>query len=175
MPRIAKPSVEVLRVGLISDTHGLLREEATAFLSGCSHIVHAGDIGSERILQELAQIAPVTAVRGNNDKGPWADVLPASTLVQLGAVRLYAIHDLTQLDIEPVAAGVAVVVSGHSHRPLIQEREGVMYINPGSAGPRRFRLPIAIAVLEISGSSITPRIAQLSRDPGARSATRGTF
>ena len=172
MPRAAI-HVPVLRVGLISDTHGLLRAQATALLRGCNHIVHAGDIGSERILQELADIAPLTAVRGNNDKGPWADALPASALVQLGAVLLYVIHDLTQLDIEPAAAGVAVVVCGHSHRALIQQREGVMYINPGSAGPRRFRLPITIAQLEISGTSITPSVAGLSDHPRARSATRG--
>jgi hypothetical protein len=164
----ALAAIPALRIGLISDTHGLLRAQATAFLRGCSHIVHAGDIGSEHILHELSGIAPVTAVRGNNDKGPWAEVLPESTLVHLGSVWLYVLHDLTQLDIEPTAAGVAVVVSGHSHRPLIQERDGIIYVNPGSAGPRRFRLPIAIAELEICGNSITPRIAELSDESGAR-------
>lgn len=152
----------MLRVGLISDTHGLLRPAAAAFLRGCNHIIHAGDIGSERILHELSVIARVTAVRGNNDKDAWAVALPESSLVQLGAIVLYVIHDLTQLDIDPPAAGVRVVVSGHSHRPLVRERDGVIYINPGSAGPRRFKLPITAASLEISGSSITPSITEFS-------------
>lgn len=151
-----------LRVAVISDTHGLLRPEATAFLRGCNHIVHAGDIGSEQVLQELSAIAPVTAVRGNNDKGPWARALPETELAQFGEVLAYVIHDLAQLDIEPQAAGVTVVVSGHSHQPLIQERDSVLYVNPGSAGPRRFKLPIAVAELNVAGKSVTSRIVQLA-------------
>jgi uncharacterized protein len=151
----------MLRVGVISDTHGLLRPEATAFLRGCDHILHGGDIGSQDILRELSVIAPTSAVRGNNDKGPWAKALPETELVRLGPVFVYVIHDLAQLDIEPHAAGVSVVVSGHSHQPLIQERGGVLYVNPGSAGPRRFRLPIAAAELNIAGRSVTPRIVEL--------------
>ncbi|MFZ0009328.1 MAG: metallophosphoesterase family protein [Steroidobacteraceae bacterium] len=151
-----------LRVAVISDTHGLLRPEATAFLRGCNHIVHAGDIGSEQVLQELSAIAPVTAVRGNNDKGPWARALPETELAQFGEVLAYVIHDLAQLDIEPQAAGVTVVVSGHSHQPLIQERNSVLYVNPGSAGPRRFKLPIAVAELNVAGKSVTSRIVQLA-------------
>jgi len=151
----------MLRVGLISDTHGLLRPEASAFLRGCDHIVHGGDIGDRKVLQELAGIAPTTAVRGNNDKGAWAEALPETKLVQLGEVLVYAIHDLAQLDIEPQAAGVSVVVSGHSHEPVMQERNGVLYINPGSAGPRRFKLPIAIGEISIAGKSVTPRIVEL--------------
>jgi len=149
------------RIGLISDTHGLLRPEALAFLRGCDHIVHGGDIGEQRILDELATIAPVTAVRGNNDTAIWAKDVPETALIELGGVRLYAIHDLAQLAVDPVAAGVRVVVSGHSHRPLAQERDGVLYINPGSAGPRRFKLPISAAELLLDGDAVTPRIVEL--------------
>lgn len=152
----------MLRVGIISDTHGILRPEASTFLRGCNHIVHGGDIGTQDILHELSLIAPITAVRGNNDKGPWANALPETELVQFGAVFVYLIHDLAHLDVDPKAAGVSVVVSGHSHQPLIQERDGVLYINPGSAGPRRFKLPIAVAELKIAGNSITPSIVELS-------------
>lgn len=157
-----------LRVGVISDTHGLLRPEATTFLRGCGHIVHAGDIGSPDILRQLSAIAPTTVVRGNNDKGPWAKALPETELVQLGEVFVYVIHDIARLDIEPQAAGVGVVVSGHSHRPRIQERDGALYVNPGSAGPRRFRLPIAVAELSIWGKSVTSRIVELSEPGSAR-------
>jgi uncharacterized protein len=153
----------MLRVGVISDTHGLLRPEARAFLRGSHHIVHGGDIGSPDVLRELAAIAPLTAVRGNNDKGSWANALLETELVQFGELSLYVIHDLAQLDIEPHAAGVSVVVSGHSHQPLIQERDGVLYVNPGSAGPRRFRLPIAVAELSIAGKSVTSRIVELGQ------------
>ncbi|HEX7917519.1 metallophosphoesterase family protein [Rudaea sp.] len=152
----------MLRVGLISDTHGLLRPEAGAFLRGCDHIVHGGDIGSPGILQELSAIAPVTAVRGNNDKGAWARPLPETASVRLGDALVHVLHDLAQLDIEPGAAGVCVVVSGHSHRPHIEERDGVLYVNPGSAGPRRFKLPITVAELVIVGKSVTSRIVELA-------------
>ena len=155
-----------LRIGLISDTHGLLRPEATAFLRGCDHIVHGGDIGHAGILDELAALAPVTAVRGNNDVGPWASGLRDTELVRLGDLCLYAIHDLTELDIEPAAAGVRVVVSGHSHKPMVIERDGVLFVNPGSAGPRRFRLPIAVAELIVRRDAVSPRIVEL--DVGAR-------
>jgi uncharacterized protein len=152
----------MLRVGLIADTHGLLRPEAGAFLRGCSHIVHGGDIGSADVLRALSAIAPVTAVRGNNDRGSWAEALPETQLLQFEEVFVYVIHDLTQLDIEPKAAGVRVVVSGHSHKPLVQERHGVLYVNPGSAGPRRFKLPVALAELDIAGKSVTSRLVELS-------------
>ena len=152
----------MLRVGLISDTHGLLREEAKAFLRGCDHIVHGGDIGDERVLEALAAIAPVTAVRGNNDFGAWAEGIRETELITLGGVYLYAIHDLAQLDIDPGAAGVSVVVSGHSHKPLVTERDGVLFVNPGSAGPRRFKLPISIAELVIDGDgAISARTVEL--------------
>jgi uncharacterized protein len=149
------------RVGIISDTHGLLRPEAVAFLNGCDRIVHGGDIGNAEILSKLSSIAPVTAVRGNNDKGAWAEALPETELFEIHGAYIYAIHDLALLDIEPSAAGVQVVVSGHSHKPGIEHRDGVIYLNPGSAGPRRFRLPVAVAELTIVGGSISARIVEL--------------
>ncbi len=151
----------MIRVGLISDTHGLLRPDAVAFLQGSDCIVHAGDICDPTVLERLAAIAPLTAVRGNNDRGAWAEHLNETEFVQAGAISIYAIHDLAGLDIEPRAAGVRVVVSGHSHRPLVEERDGVLYVNPGSAGPRRFRLPIALGELIVDGDSVSARIAEL--------------
>jgi putative phosphoesterase len=150
-----------LRIGLISDTHGLLRPQAKAFLDGSDFIVHAGDICDSLILDELAAMAPLTAVRGNNDKGPWAERLRESETLQVGEVRIHVIHDLKQLDLDPGAAGVRVVVSGHSHKPLVSERGGVLYVNPGSAGRRRFKLPISAGELRISGASVTARLADL--------------
>jgi putative phosphoesterase len=149
------------RVGLISDTHGLLRSEAVTFLRGSDVIVHAGDIGDANILSALNAMAPVTAVRGNNDQGPWADAIAESQTLRVGDVSIYVLHDLAQLDLDPVAAGVGVVVSGHSHKPAVQTRNGVLYVNPGSAGPRRFSLPIAVAALEIAGRSVTANLVQL--------------
>jgi len=149
------------RIGLISDTHGLLRPEASTFLRGCDHIIHGGDICEQRILDELVAIAPLTVVRGNNDVGAWARDIPETALFELGGVRFYAIHNLAELPIDPVAAGVRVVVSGHSHRPLAQERDGVLFVNPGSAGPRRFKLPISAGELLLDGGAITPRIVEL--------------
>jgi hypothetical protein len=135
--------------GVISDTHGLLRPEALAALRGADRIIHAGDVGGPEVLAALAALAPVTAVRGNNDRGPWADALPASEVVEAGGVSLYVIHDVAEIDLDPRAAGVRVVVSGHSHRPGQTERDGVLWFNPGSAGPRRFRLPIALGRLTV--------------------------
>jgi putative phosphoesterase len=151
----------MFRVGLISDTHGLLRPEAKAFLQGSDYIVHGGDIGEAVILEELAAIAPVTAVRGNNDRGPWAEQLGEFEFLQVGEVFIYAIHDLAQLQIDPSAAGVRVVVSGHSHKPRVQELGGVLYVNPGSSGPRRFTLPVAVGELIVTGSSVSARIVEL--------------
>ncbi|MDN6883999.1 metallophosphoesterase family protein [Variovorax sp. CAN2819] len=162
----------MFRIGLISDTHGLMRPEAIAFLQGSDFIVHGGDIGNAGILEALAAIAPLTAVRGNNDREPWADAIAETELVKFGGVHLYAIHDLAQLDIDPPAAGVRVVVSGHSHKPKVEERGGVLYINPGSAGPRRFKLPISVAELVIDGASVTARVVSI--DPqGALPSTGG--
>lgn len=150
-----------IRVGLISDTHGLLRPEAKAFLQGSDRILHAGDVCEQRILEELAAIAPVTAVRGNNDKGAWAGQLRGTELFQVGELFVYAVHDLADLDIDPHAAGVRVVVSGHSHKPRVEERDGVLYVNPGSAGPRRFTLPIAVGELLVRGRAVSARIVEL--------------
>jgi putative phosphoesterase len=149
-----------MRIGLISDTHGLLRPEVLDFLRGSDHIVHGGDVCDAGVLQTLRAIAPVTAVRGNNDRGAWAAALPESELVRLGDVFVYAIHDLAEIDIDPRAAGVQVVVSGHSHRPAIEERDGVLYVNPGSAGPRRFRLPICAGELAVEGGRVSARLVE---------------
>jgi uncharacterized protein len=157
--------VTALRVGVLSDTHGLLRSEATAFLQGCDHILHGGDIGGEEILEQLAVLAPVSAVRGNNDTQAWAASLPDSRLLELAGVRWYVIHDLGRLAIEPCASGVQIIVSGHSHQPCLREQNGVIYLNPGSAGPRRFKLPISIAEVRIAGTAITPRLVQLHGPP----------
>lgn len=146
-----------IRIGLISDTHGLVRPEALAALAGCAHIVHGGDVGDGEVLRVLASIAPVTAVRGNNDHGPWAQALRETELVEAGGIFLYAVHDIAELDIDPAAAGVQVVVSGHSHRPRMEERDGVWFANPGSAGPRRFSLPVSVGEVVIEGGRVTAR------------------
>jgi len=157
----ADRDVDNTRIGLISDTHGLLRPEALTFLEGSDLIVHAGDICDPSILDALSRIAPVTAVRGNNDRGAWAERIRDSEVIQVGALYLYAIHDLCGIDIDPVAAGMQVVISGHSHRPCIETREGVLYVNPGSSGPRRFRLPISVGELRVSGNKATARIVEI--------------
>jgi putative phosphoesterase len=149
-----------VRVGLISDTHGLLRPEVLSFLEGSDHIVHGGDVCDPSVLERLAAIAPVTAVRGNNDRGAWASSLRETELFKLGDVLIYAIHDLAELDIEPGADGVRVVVSGHSHQPSVEHRGGVLYVNPGSAGPRRFKLPISAGELILKGSAASARIVE---------------
>jgi putative phosphoesterase len=149
------------RIALISDTHGLLRPEARAFLQDSDFIVHAGDICDPATLDELAAIAPLTAVRGNNDHGGWAERLRETEFLQVGELFIYAIHDLDRLDIDPAAAGVQVVVSGHSHKPLVETRDGVLYVNPGSAGPRRFKLPITAAELSVTDDGVSARIVEL--------------
>ena len=150
-----------LNVGLISDTHGLMRPEALEALRGCGHIVHGGDIGKPEVLEALRQIAPVTAVRGNNDGAAWAEGIPETAVVEAGGARLYVIHDLAQLPIDPAAAGCAAVISGHSHKPLVREEGGVLYVNPGSAGPRRFKLPISVGLLSIRRGKVTARLIAL--------------
>jgi putative phosphoesterase len=149
------------RVGLISDTHGLVRPQALAALRGSDHIVHAGDIVEPAILATLAGIAPLTAVRGNNDRGPWAQALADTETLTLGAVTLCVIHDLKQLAIDPHAAGCDVVVAGHTHKPVVERRDGVLFVNPGSAGPRRFALPVTVGMLEIEGRSVRAEIVKL--------------
>jgi putative phosphoesterase len=157
-----KPAAAMIRVGLISDTHGLLRPQAKVFLTGCDYIVHAGDVGDPAILDELATLAPVSCVRGNNDNGAWAERLHQTEFLRVGELLIYVIHDLSQLDIDLRAAEIRVVVCGHSHRPSVEERNGILYVNPGSAGPRRFKLPVAAAELTIAGSSVSARIVDLS-------------
>jgi len=153
----------MIRVGLISDTHGLLRPEALAFLEGSDHIVHGGDICDASVLEALSALAPVTAVRGNNDDGSWASRLRETELFQVGEIFIYAIHDLAHLEMAPSAAGVQVVVSRHSHKPSVERRDGILYVNPGSAGPRRFKLPVSIGELTVTGRSVSARIVELVR------------
>jgi putative phosphoesterase len=141
-----------------------LRPQAIDFLRGCESIIHAGDICDPTIIDELARIAPVTVVRGNNDVGAWARALPEKELVKIGGIFIYVIHDLAELDIDPVAAGVQVVVSGHSHKPVIERRDGVVFVNSGSAGPRRFKLPISVAELVIAGGSVSARLVELKNE-----------
>jgi putative phosphoesterase len=148
-------------VGVISDTHGLLRPEAVALLRGVDGIIHAGDIGGPEILTSLAAIAPVTAVRGNNDNGSWARALPATAVLDAGGSLIYVLHDLHELDLDPSASGFRVVVAGHSHRPANQERDGVLWFNPGSAGPRRFKLPIAVGRLVIERGDVRGEIVTI--------------
>ena len=146
-----------MRVGLISDTHGLLRPEALEALQGVGHIIHAGDIG-DGVLAGLGRIAPVTAIRGNGDTGPWANDIPETAQLQLEDTRIYVIHDLAEFD---SFADVDVVVSGHSHMPEFYTEEGILYVNPGSAGPRRFKLPICVGFLEIAGGTVSASLQEL--------------
>ncbi len=151
------------RIGVISDTHGILRAEAASALAGCGRIIHAGDVGEESILGELERIAPVQAVRGNVDMEPWARRLPETHVAEVGGVSIYVLHDLLALDLEPEAAGIGVVIHGHTHRPAIEDRDGVKYLNPGSAGPRRFSLPVSIAILHIRDGVISAEIVEIVR------------
>ncbi len=148
-------------VGVIADTHGLMRQEAINALKGSDLILHAGDVGKPEVLVTLAQIAPVIAIRGNVDQGAWAESLPAQTTVEIKGVRLHLIHDLNDLAIDPIANGFSAIIAGHSHQPSLKIREGVHLINPGSAGPRRFRLPISIALLVVEDGSLHPTLVEL--------------
>ncbi|MBD2259756.1 metallophosphoesterase family protein [Pseudanabaena sp. FACHB-2040] len=149
------------QVGVISDTHGLLRPEALAALTGSNLILHAGDIGSLEVLTELGKIAPVIAIRGNNDKGPWAETIPERETVQIEGVAVYLLHSVKDLDLDPKSAGIQVVISGHSHKPAITTDNGILFLNPGSAGPRRFKLPISVARLQIEGSEVQSALVEL--------------
>jgi uncharacterized protein len=153
--------VTMLRIGVISDTHGLLRPEAEQRLAGAAHIIHAGDIGRPEIIDSLRRIAPVIAIRGNVDKGRWADSYPETETVSLGGHSIHVLHDIHDLQLDPVASGINVVISGHSHRPLIETKDGVLYLNPGSAGPRRLNLPITLATLKLSASGLRPLLHHL--------------
>lgn len=154
---------KIKRIGLISDTHGLLRESAVEALVDSDIIIHAGDIDTPEILATLETIAPVFPVRGNMDRNPGGTALPKYKIVEMDAFSIYVLHDIAQLDLDPAAAGFAVVVSGHSHQPKIKYRDDVLYINPGSAGPRRFTLPISVGMLEIENGRITPKIIELDK------------
>lgn len=156
-------------IGVISDTHGLLRWEAEAALAKVDHIIHAGDVGAPEVIERLGRIAPLTVVRGNNDKGHWAEALPASAIVEICGQRLYVLHDIAKLDIDPVADGFAAVVAGHSHKPGVSEKNGVLFLNPGSAGPRRFSLPVAVAKLFVDNGAVRAEICNLTiKAPAAR-------
>ena len=148
-------------VGVISDTHGLVRPEALEALKGSELIIHAGDVGGPEVLEELGRIAPVVAVRGNNDRGAWAEALAEYEAIEVNGSFVYVLHDLKELDIAPAGAGFRVVVSGHSHKPLAEERRGVFYLNPGSAGPRRFKLPVTVARLKVSSDGTSAEILSL--------------
>ncbi len=150
-----------LRIGLISDTHGLLRPQALAALEGCDHILHAGDIGKSEILDALRQLAPLTAVRGNNDVDAWADALRDVEELWLGETGIYLVHDQADIPADLKARGFSVVVTGHSHKPLITERAGLVHVNPGSAGPRRFKLPVAVGFLLIENSRVEAELREL--------------
>ena len=150
-----------MKIGVISDTHGLLRPEALAALHNVDHILHAGDVGDAEILDQLRQIAPVTAIRGNIDRHGTCALLPEIELLELSGCSIYMLHDANALDLDPVAAGIQVVVSGHSHQPRIEWRKNVLYFNPGSAGPRRFSLPVTIAHLELTAGKAHARLIEI--------------
>ena len=154
-----------MRIGVVSDTHGLLRPEAITALRGSNRILHAGDVGDPGILDRLRELAPVTAVRGNVDRGLWAAALPETELLEIEGFSIYLIHDLRQLDLKPEAAGIRVVIYGHSHQPKIEEKNGVLFLNPGSAGARRFHLPVSIGVLEINARKIQAHLIKLEVQP----------
>jgi len=151
-----------IKVGVISDTHGLLRPEALEALRGSDLIIHAGDVGSSEVLDRLRDVAPTFAVRGNNDKGAWAAKLPLTADIDVGEIRVHVVHEIAHFDLKRQAAGISVVVSGHSHRPSAERRDGILYLNPGSAGPQRFTLPIAVARLSVSGSRVRSKIVELA-------------
>ena len=151
-----------MRIGIISDTHGLLRREAIEQLTGADHIIHAGDIGAAEVIDGLRKIARTTAVKGNVDRGEWGKEHPETEFVVHAGRAFYVVHNLKEITLDPAASGFDVVISGHSHRPKIETKNGIVYVNPGSAGPRRFKLPVAVATLAIAGSVILPRILEIA-------------
>jgi uncharacterized protein len=151
----------MVNIGVISDTHGLLRPKAVAALDGSDYIFHAGDIGSPEILEELGQIAPVSAIRGNVDTDPWAKAIPLTRIVEAGGLKFYLIHNRAEL--KKVPEGIAAVIFGHSHQPLIENRGDVLYFNPGSAGPRRFKLPVSVGIIHIKDGKLSPALIPLVR------------
>ena len=155
------PDHPILQIGVISDTHGLLRPEAVVALAGSEAIIHAGDVGDPAILTELERIAPVTAVRGNIDIAPWANALPQTNVLEMGGVSIYVLHNIGELDLDPAAARFAAVIYGHSHKPTIELRKKVLFFNPGSAGPRRFSLPISVGKLVVRDGKLKPELIEL--------------
>jgi uncharacterized protein len=158
------PGDEII-VGVISDTHGLLRQEAVAALKGADLIIHAGDVGAPEVIDALRSLAPTFVVRGNVDKAHWAAALPMTARVEVGGLVFHVLHDIAELDLDPAAAGYSAVVYGHSHKPSIEMRDGVLFLNPGSAGPRRFKLPVSIARVGVSGQQLRPEIVELKVKP----------
>ena len=152
----------MMRIGVTSDTHGLLRPEVIKHLAGTDQIIHAGDIGAPEVIEGLRRIAPTTAIRGNIDTGAWATDYPETKLVALGGRTLYVLHNLKKIEVDPTACEIDIIISGHSHRPKFETKNGVLYLNPGSAGPCRFKLPIALAILTLSGRTILPRIQEIA-------------
>ncbi len=161
-PVVWKAAKAVARIGVISDTHGLLRDEALTALTGSDLIIHAGDVGGPEILDRLRTLAPVVAVRGNIDTGAWASALPETVTIEADAVRIYVLHDVHELDLDPAAAAFDIVIGGHSHQPSETKRGGVVYLNPGSAGPRRFRLPITLARIDVGVQPLRVEIVDLA-------------
>jgi len=151
----------MLNIGVISDTHGLLRPQAIAALNDCQYILHAGDIGAPGILEQLGRIAPVYAIRGNVDVEPWAQSIPLTEVVELGGKSIYILHDRNTLDLNPTVAGFAAVIFGHTHQPLIETKDDVLYFNPGSAGPRRFKLPVSLGKIRIHQGKLSPALIPL--------------
>ncbi|MBN3758410.1 metallophosphoesterase family protein [Paraburkholderia sp. Tr-20389] len=159
---MVKRRAQSSRIGLISDTHNLVRPEALAWLAGCDAIVHAGDICNQAVLDALVSIAPLTVVRGNNDVGEWATSIPLHATLDVQQVKIFVVHDIADVPRNLHEAGVHVVVTGHSHKPLIVERDGVLFVNPGSAGPRRFKLPISAGMLTIEGANVEATLQTLT-------------
>ncbi len=154
-------SNDFIRIGIISDTHGLLRDEAVDTLRGVDLIIHAGDIDTPEVLSDLQRLAPVKAVRGNMDRGKWADQLPPVEIITIGGISIYVLHDLLQLDLDPKAAQINVVVNGHTHRPLVEKKDSVLYINPGSAGYRRNSAPLGVGVLTLNKGQLDVTLTEL--------------
>lgn len=154
--------MSIHRIGVISDTHGLLRAQIGEVFAGVELILHAGDVGKPEVLAELDCIAPVLAVRGNVDRGEWTNALPETQVTEVGGVWLYMLHDLSRLDVEPAGGGFGVLIYGHSHRASMERKQGVLYLNPGAAGPRRFTLPPSVAIMEVDEARVGARIVELA-------------
>lgn len=160
--KVLNPQKDDFLVGVISDTHGLLRPQAIKALKEVSLIIHAGDVGTPAVLDSLESIAPVVAVRGNTDRDGWACRLPLTEVVEIGGVSLYVLHDLSSLDLNPAASGFSAIISGHTHEPAVKNKNGILFLNPGSAGPKRFTLPVSVALLRIENNSVKAELLTLA-------------